>query len=394
MKLRVAALLGFIVLGVACKEGVTPPPPPPVSPPPPPPNSPPVARAGGPYNSSDGTVTFDGSASSDPDGDALTYSWTFGDGASSAEMKPSHTYAQDGDYTVALTVTDARGARSDPSSTTADVAIASASVVFIGAGNIATCSGSRDTQTAALIAAQPNAVVFTLGDNAFPDGSEENYIDCYGPTWGQFKDRTHPTLGNHEYHLGNADGSFSYFGQSAGERGKGYYSYNLGDTWHVIVLNDNAQFISFAAGSEQANWLSADLAANTRPCVIAMFHVPLYQSSNEAGFTTNSERRSLWDALYAAHAEIVLNAQPHHYERLQPMTPAGVVDEANGIREFVVGTGGESTALPTVEVHPNSVVRGAAFGVLQLTLKTNSYDWTFVPVSGGSFTDSGSGTCH
>lgn len=392
MKSRFAALLVFAVLALACRESVVPSPPPPVSPPPPP-NSPPIARAGGPYNTSNGVVNFDGSASSDPDGDALTFSWNFGDGARSSDMKPSHTYAESGDYTVSLTVTDTKGAKSDTASTTADVALTSDATVFIGAGNIATCSGSRDSQTAALVAAEPNAVVFTLGDNAFPDGSDANYTDCYGPTWGQFKSRTHPTLGNHEYHLGNADGFFNYFGDGVGARGKGWYSYDVG-TWHVIVLNDNSPYISFGPGSEQASWLAADLAANTKPCTIAMWHVPLYQSSNESGFTTNGERKPLWDMLYAANAEIVLNAQPHHYERLKPMTPSGAVDEARGIREFVVGTGGESTALPTVAIHPNSEVRGATFGVLKLTLKTNSYDWAFVPVGGTSFSDSGSGTCH
>jgi len=392
VKSLLATALTFAILGAACQEATPPSPAPP--PPPPPPNSPPVARAGGPYTSTNGVVTFDGSASTDPDGDALTYSWNFGDGATSSDMKPSHTYAATGDYDVSLRVTDARGAQSDPSTTTADVTIASPSVVMIGAGNITTCTGSRDTQTAALIAAEPDAVVFTLGDNAFPDGSDEDYSDCYGPTWGQFKSRTHPTLGNHEYRLGNADGSFNYFGPQLGERNKGWYSYDLGTTWHVIVLNDNTPYTAFGPGSEQATWLANDLAANTRPCTIAMWHVPLFQSSNTAGYTSNAERRVLWDMLYAAGAEIVLNGQQHQYERMKPMTPAGAVDESNGILEINVGTGGESTELPTVAIHPNSVVRGATFGVLKLTLKTSGYDWAFVPVAGSSFSDSGSGTCH
>ncbi|HET8712180.1 MAG TPA: PKD domain-containing protein [Gemmatimonadales bacterium] len=386
----------LIALGVACRETVNPPPPPPpVSPPPPPPNSPPVAVVGGPYSSSTGTVNFDGSASSDPDGDALTFSWTFGDGASSTDMKPSHTYAQDGDYNVALTVTDARGAKSPPAATTAEVARPSASsVVFMGAGNIGDCSSSNDNRTAALIAAEPDAVVFTLGDNAFPNGTDTDYDDCYSPSWGQFKARTHPTLGNHEYNMGNADGAFDYFGGAVGERGKGWYSYDVGQ-WHVIVLNDNLPFVQFGPGSEQRQWLVDDLAANSRKCTIAMWHVPMWQSSNSAGGISNSERKTLWDALYAAGVEIVLNAQPHHYERLKPMTPSGAVDDAKGIREFIVGTGGgEGTSLPTVAVHPNSEVRGSAFGVLKLTLKIDSYDWVFVPVAGASFSDTGSGTCH
>lgn len=395
MKLRLASLLVVAVLGLACRESVVPsPPPPPVSPPPPPPNSPPVAVVGGPYTSSTGTVNFDGSASSDPDGDALTFSWNFGDGASSTDMKPSHTYAADGDYAVALTVTDSRGAKSPPSTTTADVAVAGSNIVFMGAGNIGDCGSQNDNRTAALINAEPGAVVFTLGDNAFPNGTGGDYDSCYSPSWGQFKSRTHPTLGNHEYSMGNADGAFDYFGDAAGQRGKGWYSYDVGQ-WHVIVLNDNLTFVQFGPGSEQGQWLASDLAANTKKCTIAMWHVPLWQSSNTSGGLSNSERKPLWDALYAAGVEIVLNAQPHHYERLKPMTPSGSVDEARGIREFIVGTGGgEGTILPTVAIHPNSEVRSDVFGVLKLTLKPDSYDWAFVPIAGQSFSDSGSGTCH
>jgi len=377
--------------GLACRPALDPPPPPPS---PPPGNHPPVAVVGGPYTSATGVVNFDGSASSDPDGDGLTYNWNFGDGGSSTAVSPSHAYTQDGEFAVSLRVTDSKGAQSNPSTTTATISRPSPnSVVFMGAGNIATCSGGNDARTADLIDAVPNAVVFTLGDNAFPDGSASNYADCYEPTWGRFKSRTRPTLGNHEYNLGNADGSFDYFGDAAGPQGKGYYSYEIG-TWHVIVLNDNNDYVAIAPGSEQATWLADDLAANTKPCTIAMWHVPRFQSSNTKGFTSNGERKPLWDLLYEAGAEIVINAQPHHYERLKPMTPSGGVDESRGIREFIVGTGGESAHLPTAEIHPNSEVRGGAFGVLKLTLKDNSYDWAFVPVPGSSFSDSGSGSCH
>ena len=80
-------------------------------------------------------------------------------------------------------------------------------------------------------------------------------------------------------------------------------------------------------------------------------------------------------------------------ERFPPMTPDGQVDSQRGIREFNIGTGGESVAMPTV-IAPNSEVRGAEFGVLKLTLRPGDYDWEFVPVQGAIFTDSGSGTCH
>ena len=88
-------------------------------------NTPPVANAGGPYTGSEGTaVPFSSAGSSDPNGQALTYSWRFGDGTTSTAANPSKTYADNGTYAVRLIVTDASGA--------ADTATTSATI-----GNIA-----------------------------------------------------------------------------------------------------------------------------------------------------------------------------------------------------------------------------------------------------------------
>jgi hypothetical protein len=375
----------LVAAGLACKSAVTPPPPPPV-PPPPPLNHAPVAVVGGPYESQTGSVSFDGSASSDEDGDALTFAWQFGDGGTSTEAKPSHTYAATGDFNVSLTVTDAKGLASTPSTTTAR--IAPPAPVLVGAGNIATCGSSNDQATAALIDALPDASVFTLGDNVFPTSTPENYSGCYQPAWGRFLDRTRAVLGNHEYE-GDPNATFDYFGDRAGPRGLGYYSYDVG-TWHIIALNDHG---SSKIDADQLNWLAADLAANTKPCTLAMWHVPLFLSSHTPGWNTNPDHKPIWDLLYNAGADVVLNGQQHNYERFAPMTPSGTVDTDRGIREFNVGTGGESVDNFEV-IHPNSEVRTATFGVLKLTLKGSGYDWQFIPVAGSSFTDSGSGSCH
>src|SRR5437879_3185819 len=84
---------------------------------------PPPAAPGGPYSGPEGTaVIFDGSGSSDPGGSTLTYAWTFGDGTNGTGVKPTHTYASFGSYTVSLTVTNARGTASAPATTTATIA--------------------------------------------------------------------------------------------------------------------------------------------------------------------------------------------------------------------------------------------------------------------------------
>ena len=386
MSRRTLYMLMLSFAGLACRDGVTPPVPPPPVPPPPPPNSAPVAVVGGPYESESGSVSFDGSASADPDGDAITFAWQFGDGGTSTQSKPTHTYADAGDYNVSLTVTDAKGLASTAATTIARVG---RPVVMVGAGNIATCGSPDDQATASLIAALPNATVFTLGDNAFPDGSLDVYNRCYSPSWGQFLSRTRAVLGNHDYQNGDANGSFDYFGDRVGPRGLGYYSYDVG-SWHIIVLNDRGTSEIDAA---QMTWLANDLATKNKPCTIAMWHVPLFLSSNNPGWTSNPGKKPVWDLLYNAGVELVLNGQQHNYERFMPMRPDGSVDAERGIRQFSVGTGGESVDTFS-EIHPNSEVRSATFGVLKLTLKRTGYDWQFLPVAGQSFSDSGSGSCH
>lgn len=272
-------------------------------------------------------------------------------------------------------------------------------VRFTGAGNIASCTSETDESTAQLLDATPGEV-FTLGDNAFGGGSAADYADCYGPTWGRHLARTRAVLGNHDYDAGHANAAYDYFGARVGPRGLGYYSYDLG-SWHIVVLNDAGEYRDdnpyspWSGGSAQDLWLRADLAANTKPCLAALWHVPYFFSSNTAGSVREPDKRILWEILFAAGADIVLNGQPHHYERMAPMRPDGVRDDALGIRQFNVGTGGgHGVLLPTVEIHPQSEVRAAAVGVLSLTLRADGYDWRFLPAAGGSFTDAGSASCH
>jgi len=262
--------------------------------------------------------------------------------------------------------------------------------VLVGAGDIAGCTVSGDAATAALVAAT-GGTVFTLGDNAYGTGTAKQFTGCYGPTWGRFKGRTRPAVGNHEYLTAGAAPYFNYFGSAAGPKGKGWYSYNAG-AWHVVVLNANCDHVGCGKGSEQEKWLRADLAAHPTQCTLAYWHEARFVSDDTHGSTP--QVGPFWDALYQYGADLVLSAHAHVYERFAPQTPAGKADPAHGIREIVVGTGGESH-YGFGTVRPNSQVRNATtFGVMKLTLHSNSYDWRFLPALGKGFSDSGTGTCH
>ena len=258
--------------------------------------------------------------------------------------------------------------------------------VLVGAGDIADCSYDDDEATAKLLDSIPG-VVFTAGDNAYGNGTARQYARCYAPTWGRHKARTHPSPGNHDYDTPGGAGYYGYFGAAAGPRGLGYYSYEVAG-WHIISLNSN---IAMRAGSPQERWFRADLAAHPVRCTLAYWHHPRF-SSGEHGSSTATQ--PLWQALYDAHADVVINGHDHTYERFAPQTPTGGLDSTRGIREFVVGTGGaEFYNFPTIRAH-SEVRQNTTHGVIKLTLRADGYDWKFVPVAGGSFRDAGSGKCH
>ncbi len=245
------------------------------------------------------------------------------------------------------------------------------------------------------------SAVLALGDQHYC-GSLAEYQQAYDPTWGRVRSITHPIPGNHEYLTSSgstptvgcdssnagAAGYFNYFGSAAGTPGQGWYSFDVG-TWHLIALNSNCGDVGGCIPtSPQGLWLAADLAAHANQCILAYWHIPLFSSGGRAA----QNGYWLWQQLYAAHADVVLDGHDHIYERFDPQDASGVADP-NGIREFIVGTGGANhTSIATVAA--NSVVRDTTtFGVLALTLHAGSYDWTFEPAV-GAFTDSGSASCH
>jgi len=264
------------------------------------------------------------------------------------------------------------------------------SPLLLAAGDIGSCTNNGDEATAAIILPK-DGTVLALGDNVYDSATFDDFMQCYDPSWGQFKDRTYPIPGNHEYLVPDAAGYFSYFGSAAGDPARGYYSFDQG-TWHIVALNSNCAYVGGChAGSPQEQWLRADLAAHPVKCTLAFWHHPLFSSGK---FGAWEGMAPFWQALYDAGAEIVLSGHDHNYERFAPQDAAGKADSRRGIVQYVVGTGGkELTELLTPMA--NSIVRdNLTYGVLEIRLGTDQYQWSFTPVAGGTFSDSGSGTCH
>jgi hypothetical protein len=264
--------------------------------------------------------------------------------------------------------------------------------VLVGAGDIANCASNYSSLTAPLLQNIPGTI-FTAGDNANPDGSTDQFNNCFNATWGQFKSRIKPAAGNHDYMTAGAAPYYAYFGSAAGDPQKGYYSYDLG-TWHIIVLNSQCTTVgSCKAGYPEEQWLLADLKAHTtNRCTLAVWHIPRF-SSGHAG--NHTEYQPFWQDLYNYGAEIVIDGHDHDYERFALQDPSGNPDPQHGIREFVVGTGGDDHTPFNATPAANSQVRiSYTFGVLQLNLHPGSYDWKFIPVAGQTLSDAGSGVCH
>jgi hypothetical protein len=268
---------------------------------------------------------------------------------------------------------------------------------LVAAGDIAMCNETGDEGTAALVDSLPGTVL-PLGDLAYQDGSKADFDNCYGPTWGRFKDRSRPTTGNHEYVQNGAGAYFDYWGASAGDRAKGYYSFDVGP-WHLIALNSTCNSVGGCGrNTPMEQWLRADLAAHPARCILAYWHHPRFFTPSRAPgvgklVATDTKMSPFWADLQAAGADVVLSGHRHVYERFAKQDAKGNADPA-GMREFVVGTGGGTFDHFEGPTAPNSDLRKeGSYGVLQMTLRADGYDWRFVPVAGDTFTDSGSDTC-
>lgn len=284
--------------------------------------------------------------------------------------------------------------------------------ILIGTGDIAACDEpvfSRAQQTAAVIVQEPDALAFTAGDNVYTSGrigpqTLSDLENCYGKSWGQFRDRTLPAPGNHDYGIfpipihppHSLNAYFAYFGANAANQdtqGKGYYSADLAK-WHFVSLNSdiiNRLGDSNSDVQAQYAWLRSDLdraLAQGAKCIVAVWHHSRFANS---GHKDNPAMQTLWGILQEKGADLAITGHTHAYEAHEPKNNLGQLDP-KGIRQFVVGTGGIGD-----EVLPNKT--DVPFGVLRLTLEENKYTWEFIqtggaPVdSGQSGSTKGSGNC-
>lgn len=262
----------------------------------------------------------------------------------------------------------------------------------IALGDIASCDSSGDEQTAALVATL-RGTILTLGDTAYESGTADEFRECFEPAWGPLKSRILPVPGNHEYRTEGASGYFEYFGRLAGPPDhKGWYATDIGE-WRIYSLNSNCNHAGGCGpGSRQYEWLKSDLAANPRACVLAYWHHPKFTQGPHADDEGGSGA-AFWPLLYSAGADIVLNGHDHYYQRFAPQTPGGTADAVNGIREFVVGTGGKNLTHPNRSEPNVEATDDKHYGALVLQLGDGGYSWMFI-ADGGTVIDNGSSDCH
>ncbi|MGD0907436.1 MAG: metallophosphoesterase, partial [Candidatus Acidiferrales bacterium] len=245
-----------------------------------------------------------------------------------------------------------------------------------------------------------------------------------------------------------SDGQAGHFEQTGGVEGTipsggtvgvadGWYSYNLG-SWHLISLNIECETqpggCSYASGTwlaAETEWLKKDLEENHSACTAAYWHQPTFSATNgitQEGITA----QAFWELLYEYNADLVLNGHDHLYAHYRPLDPSGNYDPHRGIREFIVGTGGETldpvvtttvtasqaTANPALTetnledptgnpsfnaLNLEAGATGNYWGVMALTLDEHGYKWDFesaleAPLAGApaspTFSDKGVGFCH
>jgi acid phosphatase type 7 len=256
----------------------------------------------------------------------------------------------------------------------------------LAVGDLADCRGP-DAQVAALVRSSPGAVLL-LGDLAYPDKAPDAWRACFLALYGPLLDRVHPVPGDNEHEL--ADDYWATFAGRAGTPAAPWYRLEVG-TWEVLVLDSTCEAVGGCGpDSAQYRWLADQLAASTARCRLAAWHLPRFTSSPR--YREIPRLGPMFALLHDAGTDVLLVANSHHYERFDPLDPAGEPSE-RGVRQFTVGTGG---AHPSGfgDPRPGSAFRlTGTYGVLALDLGDGEYRWRFRPVEGAEPLDEGVARC-
>jgi hypothetical protein len=293
--------------------------------------------------------------------------------------------------------------------TVGDLACDPANKQWNGGGGTSAGCGQTRVSDAILNHTQGLDALYGLGDYQYDCSDPADWKSSYDPTYGRLNFWMKPVVGNHEYKTiadaygavcptanSNAGSYTDYFTSHNVDVHAStffHYSFDVGASWHVVALNGNCGKPGAGCGAtgSETKWLQADLAANTQPCVLAFWHQPRWTGSTSVSGTAY---QYWWNALYKAHADVVLNGHQHNYQRYAALSPSGVADPVNGITEYVVGTGGEAFAGVSSAYTPQparAIVK--TFGFLRLTLASGGWSADFVDTT-GQVLDTSSGTCH
>lgn len=264
-----------------------------------------------------------------------------------------------------------------------------------GVGTVERCRAQAVSDLA--VEMDPYAFI-GLGDYLYEIPTTEGYETVYGPAWGRLRDITFPVLGNQEYKVHEANTFRTYFGDRAGPE-QGYYSVQLGQ-WHVVMLNSNCTVVvgGCGEGSPQQRWLEQDLSDSDAKCTMAVWHHPRW-SNGISG--SDARLTAMYKTLLDHNVDVLLSAHEADYERFDTLGANGKPDPT-GVRQFVVGTGGQVTYDPAVGDAAwrakSKPIKSQFFdvdnhGVLRLTLNPDSYSWAFVTLDSG-VVDAGEAACH
>ena len=282
--------------------------------------------------------------------------------------------------------------------------LATSSAILVGAGDISS-GGSRDQETGDLVRAELSRGawgVFTTGDNAYPDGTYQNY-QVYDASWGSFRNKTRPTYGNHDYYgSSTAVGSEQYWNEGPDpapvrvSNTNSFYAYDVANSnWRAIVLTSAStegptsnQAPSCATGSPQMNFLNN--ALNTTKNTVLFWHHARFSASTDHPTSEGATgcSKTFFDVAYDKRADLILQGHSHLYERYDTRDKSGT-KVTGGLTSIVCGTGGNS--FDGLQGGPSPAPDRAftnAWGVCKLTLNASNAQVTFLPAPGSPGTDS------